>query len=634
MRLRTLLSLLALLALLALACARRGSAPRVLVLGFDGMDPVLLRQYMDQGLMPNFSKLARSGTFKSLGTTNPPQSPVAWSTFITGRDPQQHGVFDFVHRDARKLAPIPSLNAVEDGEFQLLREGAPFWRRLEKAGIPARLVKIPACFPALEKSGTYLTDMGTPDLEGTYGTYGFYTDGPPPAEHFSLQGGRRVQVEVRDNLVKASLVGPQKVSLPFQVSIDAQAGAVLFEVTRPASPFRLSGPAFELSDTRALLKPGEWSAWLPVEFPNPGSRWSTIPGMVKIYLKSLQPFELYVSPANIDPGDPVIPVSYPTRYSKDLCNECGRFYTQGMPEETAALMDGLFQDSDFLSQNQIVVEERQRLFQAELARFESGFFFFYVSSTDILSHLYWNTIDPQHPGYDPERAARYGKVILDTYRQADEFLGLALEATDQETTVIALSDHGFAPFRKAVNLNLWLREQGYQQADGPTMSGIQWSQTRAYAVGFNSLYLNLQGREAQGAVAPEQRQTLLEELAARLLEIRDPKTGEAVVVKAQILPEPEDPLLRAQSPDLLVGYARGYRASWETALGDVGQALITDNTQAWSGDHLIAPEQVPGVILANRSISEASPQLRDLAPSLLRLYGLGPDPDWIGRSIW
>lgn len=605
-----------------LACARfQAPKPRVLVLGFDGMDPVLLRRFMAEGALPHFNRLLEEGgDFQTLGTTNPPQSPVAWSTFITGLDPQNHGVLDFVHRDPTALRPIPSLNAVEDDEIKMLREGTPFWRRLEAAGVPARLVKIPANFPAVEKSGTYLTDMGTPDLEGTYGTYSYYTDAAaPPKPPAQQRGGRRVQVEVRQGVVKATLVGPEKAALPFQASIDLTAGAALLEIKgqRPT-----------------LLRPGEWSPWIPVDFPQSSSSWRTARGMVRVYLQSLEPFALYVSPPNIDPVAPVIPISQPSRYATLLAQECGRFYTQGMPEETGALLDGLFSDADFLRQNQLVIDERKRLFASELGRFEEGLLFFYVSSIDIVSHLYWNTIDPDHPGYDSTRAKSYGHIILNSYKLADEFLGQAMAVVGRDTTIVVLSDHGFAPYHKSVHLNSWLREQGYQKATGSSMAELNWPQTRVYGVGFNGLYLNLEGREARGVVKPEQRQALLKELSSRLEQMRDPSTGHKVIASLQILPQPESPTLRALTPDMLVGYARGYRASWETALGDAGPGLIADNKQAWSGDHLIAPELVPGVLLASRPIKEKTPNLRDLGPSLLDLYDVEPDPGWSGHSIW
>ena len=594
-------------------------APKVLVLGFDGMDPILLQQFMDEGVMPNFVELAqRGGGVSKLATTNPPQSPVAWSTFITGVDPATHGVFDFVHRDAKRLEVIPSLAESHGDHYQMAREGVPFWRYLENAGIPARLVKIPASFPAVEPSGTYLTDMGTPDLEGSYGTYSFYTDEPPPATPPERTGGRRLTVEVREGAVRGSLVGPSKAqggneSLPFEVLLDPKAGAALFR----------SG------DQQALLKPGEWSEWLPVRF-------SSTNGMVRLYLKSLDPhFALYVTPINIDPLNPVIPISSPARYAMQLAEECGCFYTQGLPEETDALLDGVFTDEDFLLQSSLVVKEREALLERELAHFEQGFLFFYLSSTDIMSHLYWNTIDSTHPGYDPERAKKCKEVIKDSYKLADRLLGAAVHASGPETTVIALSDHGFAPFYRSVALNLWLRKNGYQKGEGKSLQGVDWSQTQAYAVGFNSIYLNLQGREAQGAVAPAEREKLLERLSRDLQTFRDPASGESVVATVQSLPLPTEAALAARSPDILVGYRRGYRASWETALGGAGPQLVADNLQAWSGDHLMSPDQVPGVLASNRALAPgATPHLRDLAPSILGLYGLSPDPGWRGVPLW
>ena len=582
------------------------------------MDPKLLQQFIEQGHMPNFQALAQKGELRELATTNPPQSPVAWSTFITGVDPSAHGVFDFVHRDPKTLQVVPSLTAIKDGAYTMEREGRPFWKELREAGVPARLIKLPATFPALEPTGEYLTDMGTPDLEGTYGTYSFYTDAPHlETGDTSRKAGRRLQVEVRDDEVKGSLVGPkgkneEPESVPFRVLIDPKVGAAMFQS----------------QEQEALLKPGEWSSWLPITFP-------TAKGMIRVYLKSLQPhFELYISPINIDPLEPAIPISQPKSLATDLAHDCGRFYTQGLPEETDALLDGLFGDEDFLSQNGLVVQEREALLRRELQQFREGFLFFYVSSTDILSHLYWNTIDSEHPGYRPDRAKKYREVILGAYKLADRMLGEAVKASGPNTTVIALSDHGFAPYRRSVNLNLWLRQKGYQTGQGESLSGIDWANSRAYAVGFNGLYLNLKGREAQGVVNPNERDALLAKLASELKTFTDPKTGLPLIAQIEILPQPSSAELAERSPDLLVGYQRGYRASWETALGGAGDKLVSDNLQAWSGDHLMAPEHVPGVLVSNRVPTSETAHLRDLAPSILRLYGLAPRSDWKGRALW
>ena len=136
---------------------------RVIVLGFDGLDYGVTRDLMAQGRLPNFSRLASRGRFTPLGTSVPPQSPVAWSTFITGRDPGRHGIFDFVHRDAKTMAPFLSTTKVEgagktltlgkwqfplsSGHVTLLRKGQPFWDVLEQHGIETTVVRMPANFP-------------------------------------------------------------------------------------------------------------------------------------------------------------------------------------------------------------------------------------------------------------------------------------------------------------------------------------------------------------------------------------------------------------------------------------------------------------------------------------------------------
>ena len=566
---------------------------------------------MNEGHLPNFRRLSEVGSLQSLGTTDPPQSPVAWSTFITGLEPNFHGIFDFVHRDPKTLRPIPSLTRVEDGASRLLREGIPFWHYLEKAGVPCKLIKIPANFPPEDRTGHYLTDMGTPDLEGTYGTYSFYTDATSVQKQEAVRsGGRRVQLEKREGGFSASFVGANNDALPFRVSVDAGSSAALLEI----------------ADQRLLLKPGEWSSWIPLEFPSSS-------GMVRLYLQSLTPtFALYASPVNIDPQNPAVPISEPQDFAQKLSRECGRFYTQGMPEETAGLMDGIFSDTEFLQQNQLVVDERQRLFDNALKHFDQGFLFFYVSSADIISHLYWNATDKNHPGYDPQRAKLFGNEILKSYQLADRFLGQALSSIDSQTTIFALSDHGFAPFYRAVHLNRWLRDQHLQDGEGALMADIDWSKTQAYAVGFNSLYLNLQNRESQGIVSTAKRQALLSNLSKKLLALKDPHTGKSVVASVEQVDPGPGQGIDLRSPDLLVGYRRGYRASWETALGDAGPVLFEDNKKAWSGDHLMAPGEVPGVLVCNRKLLGPA-TLKDLAPTFLELYQVPPPGIWNGRSL-
>ncbi len=590
-----------LLALLLVGCSRPPH-PRVVVFGFDGCDPVVTTQLMQDGRLPNFSRL---GKLRSLATSNPPQSPVAWSTFITGTNPGGHGIFDFLHRDPHSLTIVPSMTTVVNERSQLQRGGTPFWVYLEQAGVPCTLIKVPANFPPQATPGRLLTGMGTPDLEGSYGTFTYYTeaDEQPPDE---LSGGRFVPVAERDGQIRASLIGPEDDSVPLTIR-RGKTSIVL-----------------EFQQQRRLLQQGEWTDWIPVDFPRAS-------GIARFYLKSATPLRLYSAPINLDPCRPAQPISSPASFARHLCRCCDRFYTQGMAEDTKALTHGVLEDAEFLSQSELVLEERKRLLRQSLKEFEEGLLFFYLSTTDIHSHLYWATLDRDHPGYNEARSRDYHGVIEKAYVEADALLGEALEQLGEETSFVVLSDHGFAPFYRAFNLNGWLRENGFLVGGERGLSDIDWSRTRAYGVGFNGLYLNLAGRESQGIVSQADRAALLDQLVDGLKDIRD--NGKPVLRRVFQGRQIYTGAYRDQGPDLVLGYARGFRASWETVLGQAGGPILSDNTELWSGDHLMDPEVVPGILLTNLNLSERPPTLVDLAPTLLDLFGVQAGVEMSGQSL-
>lgn len=581
--------------------------PRVIVLGIDGCDPVLLQRFMEEGKLPNFQRLAEQGDFRNLGTSNPPQSPVAWATFTTGLDPGGHGIFDFIHRDPQSMSLVPSMSKLtESGEAVLLRQGQPFWAYLTRAGVPATLLKIAANFPPKGLPGQVLTGMGTPDLEGSYGTFTYYTSAQesPPED---LSGGRFVPVEERDKLIRAALIGPGEDTLPLEISRAEESALIV------------------AGGQSLILNSGEWSDWIPLSFPSG-------PGMVRFYLKEIRPeLKLYASPINIDPCRPLQAVSNPDSFSRHLCRCCGRFYTQGMPEDTKALVHGVLADEEFLQQSDLVIEERHRLFQQGISEFREGLFFFYLSTPDIVSHLYWNTTDPSHPGYTEERAQGFARAIEEAYLEADSFVGAALEASQGDTTLLVLSDHGFAPFYRSFGLNAWLQSQGYLQREGQV---TDWSQTQAYGAGFNGLYLNLKGRESQGIVSNAEREALLTQLSEQLLALRDPKNGKAVIRQVYRSEEIYSGDYVEQSPDLVLGYNRGYRASWQTVLGQTEGGLLADNLEPWSGDHLMDPEVVPGVLLCNKPLPAGEAKLIDIAPTILRRFSLDIPAAMKGRDLF
>lgn len=636
------IGLLATLAVIAAASCgpspARDEGPRVLVLGFDGMDYGLTKQLMDAGRMPHFQHLADIGTFAPLESSVPPQSPVAWSDFITGTDAGGHGIFDFVHRDPKTMLPYESTSRTEPGRsigvggwrmpisggrFVLLRHGTAFWERLAAHDVPATIVRIPANFPPSGTATRELSGMGTPDLLGTYGTFTFYTGDPTARAESDVSGGRIVAVRPLDGGFRDALRGP---SNPFRTSAAPLVAAFSF-VADPRLPYA----KLAVGSVEQLLEVGTWSDWVPIDFPMAPTR--TLRGMCRFYLKQLRPWvELYATPVNIDPMHPAMPISHPGDWAAELARSTGRFYTQGMPEDTKALFDGVFDRREFLAQARLALDENLRQYRNVLAHFDRGLLFYYFGSTDQVSHMMWRTMDPGHPAYDPADDAPYADVIPRLYVQMDSIVGATLQHLAPNDLLVVMSDHGFASWRRTFNLNGWLRDHGYlvvrdttlTQDDG-IFSNVDWEHTRAYGLGLNGLYINAVGRERWGIVPQQERGVLLEEIGARLLAAVDPETGVPAVT--QIFRPDGDYTSRQyvdRGPDLIVGYAKGTRCSDASGIGSVPREVFTDNTGAWSADHCMDSAAVPGILLTNRTLQAPARRLRDLAASLLVELGIEP----------
>jgi predicted AlkP superfamily phosphohydrolase/phosphomutase len=607
----------ALLPVLFSACSQHGKA--VIVLGVDGMDPNFVERHWSA--LPNLQRLRDLGGLTRLATTTPPQSPVAWATFITGTDPAQHGIFDFVHRDPSTMQPISSMAETIEPAHQLaigpyllplskarvrsFRSGRTFWEILAEHGIPVIMIRMPTNYPPVERAGRALAGMGTPDLEGTFGTFTYYTDDPSEPGG-AVPGGRIVPVAAIDHRVVLPIEGPAN-------SLRRDHRPVRLEMVADVDP---DAPAarFKIGERQFILKQGEWSPWIRVRFPLLG-RLAGAAGMFRLYARELHPgIRIYRSPLNVDPADPALPVSAPESYGRELARRIGPFYTQGIEEDTAALRQGVLDLDQYLEQSRLVAEEHTAMLRDSLDRFREGLLFFYFSTIDRDSHMLWG----QHEA-----------ELLRTYQAVDGDIGRVLGRAG-DATVIVMSDHGFAAFNRGVNLNTWLWREGFLARGGPFAS-IDWKRTRAYAMGLNGLYLNLAGREQHGIVAPgAERDRTLEELARRLREFRDPETGELAIADVRAVGKSASEF----APDLIVGYAPGYRASWETALGDVPADVIRINTDAWIGDHCIAAAAVPGVLLGNRKPRVSDPQLKDLTVTILREFGVAPDAAMSGRAVY
>ena len=622
-------------------------AKKVLILGFDGLDPQILERLVKAGKLPNFKALMDSGDFRPLATSIPPLSPVAWANFITGMNPGGHGIFDFIHRDPKTMIPYLSTSRTEParrtlrlgswviplsaGKVTLLRQGKAFWQILEEHRIPTTIVRAPANFPPVKSRARQLAGMGTPDLLGTYGIFSFFTD-EPVTKYKVDSGGDVFPVQIVNHQVRAKLLGPRN-----SFRVEAPQSAVDFSVLiDPANPVA----KIVIQDQQLLLKEGEWTPWIQIQF-------DMIPFlqrvrcMVRFYLKEVRPhFKLYATPINIDPSGPALPISTPETYAQELLEEIGPFYTQGMPHDTKALSHGILDDGEFLQQAKIVFDEHMRMFEYELNRFRSGLLFFYTDRVDQLGHMFWRAMDPKHPAHGP--ASKYSHVIEETYQDMDKILGRALARIDTRTTLMVMSDHGFAPFYRAFNLNTWLNEQGYVKlVDKPAKDGaeffanVNWGETRAYGLGINGLYINLKGREPRGVVQPgTERDSLMNEIARKLQAVRDPKTGEQVIRRVYKAEEIYSGPALQEAPDVIIGYNRGYRVSWESVLGKFPKTLFKDNTDKWSGDHAMAAELVPGVLMANKKITSPDPTLSDLAPTILNEFGLSKEDEMVGSNLF
>ena len=623
------------------ACGRsEGGRASVIVLGFDGMDYTLAKEMMAEGRLPNLAKLAASGTFGPLGTAMPPQSPVAWSNFITGMDAGGHGIFDFVHRDPKTMIPYLSTSRAEAskrrltiGKYQvplgadtieLLRHGKPFWEALEARGIPTTILRMPANFPPSGTASRELSGMGTPDILGGYGTFSYYTSDPYTWAGKDVGGGKVYTVSVLEGVVEATLYGPAN---PFRVD-GSKIGADFTVYVDPDEP----AAKIVVGNEARILKVGEWTDWVPISLPLVPTQ--SVAVIARFYLKEVRPgFGLYVTPLNLDPMGPVMPISTPASYAAELAAATGRFYTQGMPEDTKAFKEGVFTQAEFEAQAHMAGEEVERQYGYVLDRFRGGLLFYYFGNADQVSHMMWRAMDPGHPAYKASDE-RFKDAVKKVYEDFDAIVGQTLPRIGPDTMLVVMSDHGFTSWRRAFHLNTWLKQEGYLAVRDPYLTedpglfaNVDWSRTRAYGLGLNGLYINVAGRERQGIVPAAEREELAKEIGAKLLEVKDPKTGERAVTKVLRAEEYKDRGHLDVGPDLVVGYTKGMRGSNESALGKIVAEVVSDNTEEWSGDHCMDPDAVPGVLFTSRALRKPAAKLEDLAGAILAEFGVDGFPE-------
>lgn len=626
-----------------------GAAKRVVVVGLDGLDPGRVRRLIAAGQLGRLKELGERGTFVDLASTLPPISPVAWSSFSTGVNPGKHNIFDFLNRDLRTYLPeLSSAKVTADtgagwlsrlglggSPVRLLRKSQPFWRVLGEHGVFSTILRVPITFPPEKFHGLSLSAMCTPDLRGSQGTFTFYTTDREACR--SVTGGQHLHVARTGNRIETYLAGPP--NRPGCQPADLQTPLVVqLEPARDEAVLHICGQ-------KIRLKKQQCSGWVRVTFR--AGLLAKVHGICQFRLGAVVPeFTLYVTPINIDPERPALPISHPLYYSMYLAKLHDRFATLGLAEDTWALNSGAISEEAFLDQAYSIHAERERMFFDALRRTRRGLCACVFDASDRIQHMFYRYENAAHPANEGKDRERHLHAIDNMYRRMDELVGRVVDAIDDETVLMVISDHGFCDFSWGVNLNVWLREQGYlflkeHAAPGDYFGGVDWSKTRAYAFGLTGIYLNQSGRESQGIVdGRDEAAALKTEIAGRLRDLWDADRNQRPILEVYDSRKVYAGPYAGNGPDLVVGYNRGYRAAWDTVVGRVEGQLIEGNTRHWSGDHCVDPSAVPGVFFCNRRLQEVSagaaatgPGITDLAPTILKLFGVGVPAYMDGRPL-
>lgn len=640
----------------------KGDTKRLVIIGFDGMDPRLAQRFMDEGRMPNMKALAEEGGFSPLQTAYPSMSPVAWSSFSTGVDASRHNIFDFITRDPCTYLPILSSTEIYSAEkallkigklemmkrpsssIRLLRKGNPWWKTLGDKKIFSNIIRVPITFPPEEFHGVCLSGMCVPDLKGTQGSFTFWTSdqgltGPDA-------GGDVLLVGRSGNVLRCPITGPPD---PSQATATPMRVPMKVEVLEENAKLRVTIGAKGEEQTFDLgVK--EYSEWITIEFKAAKGR-AKVTGIARLYCMGTEPeFGLYMTPIQIDPANPAMPIAHPTVYSIYLAKKHGPFSTLGLAEDTWALNERVIDEEAFWKQAlNIWGERRLQLFDA-LKTTPKGSIVCVFDGTDRVSHMFHRYLDEDHPANEG-KDTEWGKdKVAEIYSIADDLVAeVRKKLNPKKDRLMIISDHGFCQFKRGVNLNAWLRDNGYlvlkddapvDEASGKQTSrdwllDVDWSKTKAFSLGLTGMFINRTARERDGIVAEgAELEALKAEIVGKLSKLVDPKSGEEIFKEvfdaAQIFTGP----YVFQAPDLFMGYKRGYRNSWDCATGACPVEVFSDNTKSWSGDHCIDPREVPGVIFSDKPLNTDTPNLMDLGPTALRLFDTPIPPYMQGQPLF
>ncbi len=613
---------------------------KVILLGMDGLDPKILSYLMQRGELPNFLRLRRMGGYSPLITSNPAQSPVAWASIATGNNPGYHGIFDFLNRRITDYMPELAILKINpknifgkrEAMFLPVMNGDTFWDYTSAQNIPSTVLKWPMTFQPRQNQARLYAGLGVPDIRGGLGKYAFYTSKDITKNDEGYE--KVIKVHINGDLIKTHVFGP---------NISKLMSRELANTEMKIKVLSEDSVEITIDDKIVLIKRGTYSGWIEVKFKL--GMMKTASGIVKFYLNCVKPvFELYMTAVQINPRDPAFVISTPDDYIKELADNLGCFYTLGMPEDTKALEEGRIDEEAFITMCDEIIYEQEKMLWHEFNKFKEGLLAAAFFSTDRIQHIFWVTKDPEHPLYDKAYAHKYGRVIDDYYCRMDRILGEIINHADDKTALMVFSDHGFSTFRRAVHINSWLVQNGFMKLTqkipsdakdgGGLFQYVDWKKTKAYALGFGSIYLNIKGRERQGVLEKgAEAGTVAEQIRDKLVTLADPENGQSAIKRVYRNNDIYSGSEANNAPDIVVGFQDGYRASWQTAVGGSPDEIFSDNLKKWSGDHIVDPSIVPGIFLTNFKINTGRPSLIDIAPTVLSCFGMTAS-DMEGKNLF
>jgi predicted AlkP superfamily phosphohydrolase/phosphomutase len=576
---------------------------RILIVGFDAFDPARFERLAEEGELPHLAKYVELRGYTRLDVSNPPQTEVSWTSIATGLNPGGHGIFDFVHRDPATYTPYVSLLPTEHSLFGT-RFAPPFeattiFDEVAKQGYPATALWWPATFPARPQSlARTIPGLGTPDIQGRLGV------GTLLSTEVELGNElEKTAFEPLDEKGQSTYVGLLKgptAKKPWgtrESAVEIQFDLIDGESVR-----------LTVGQQRVELKRGVWSPILELSFKT--GLFFSVRALTRLILTRTRPHvTAYALPLQIHPLGSPWQYAMPPSFAKGIWKECGPYLTLGWPQDTTGLEEGCITDRQFLDLCERIHTTREQILLHHLDHFKEGIIASVFDSLDRIQHMFWQS----HPD-----------VVDAWYVKLDGLIGRTeqrLTALGQEQTrIFILSDHGFTSYDYKVHLNRWLIDHGYltphRDLESGKLQDVDWSKSRAYALGLNSVYLNLEGREGEGIVKEAQEKALVSEICRELERWRGP-SGQPVVQQAWPAREIISGPFAAYGPDIVVGFSSGYRASPETGLGEWGDRAVEPNHDHWRADHCVAPDLVPGVLFSNHDLGPYSqPSYRDV-PSMV-----------------